>query len=178
MLEQLGPAADVAVPVLRRHFHDAEYVHLDDRVAIARALFAITGDPEGLVAPLLEAVTARPLHDLGGQPSPAEFLAVEALATMGPAAEAAVPALEAIAYSRARVTEHDVWSDEALPAGRPARPDFHRAGPRLASPSRSPYGEGRDRVRDGRRRSPDAPALIAANQLEFAPEREADPAVE
>ncbi|MER6582352.1 hypothetical protein, partial [Nonomuraea sp. NPDC001023] len=38
---------------LRRHFHDAEYAHLYDRVAIARALFAITGDPEGLVAPLL-----------------------------------------------------------------------------------------------------------------------------
>ncbi|GGT38277.1 hypothetical protein ACFFV7_32435 [Nonomuraea spiralis] len=112
MLEQFGPAATIAAPVLRRHFYDAEHGHLYDRVAIARALFAITGDSEGLVTPLLEAITARPLSDLGHRWVPSELLAVEALGRIGSAAEAAVPALETIAYGRARVTDCDVWADE------------------------------------------------------------------
>ncbi|MEV4170472.1 hypothetical protein [Nonomuraea sp. NPDC049709] len=113
MLEQLGPAATVAVPVLRKLFHDAEHGHLYDRVAIARALWAITGDSEGLVAPLLEAITVRPLSDrrFRGRPD-SGLLAVEALGTTGAAAAAAVPALRTIAYGRARVTNRDVRADE------------------------------------------------------------------
>ncbi|MEV0592757.1 hypothetical protein [Nonomuraea cavernae] len=110
MLEQLGPAAAIAIPVLREHFHDAEHGHLYDRVAIARALWAITGAGEGLVTPLLEAVTARPLPDQGYWGSASELLAVEALGMIGPAE--AVPALETIAHGRARVTERDAWRDE------------------------------------------------------------------
>ncbi|MFD1535686.1 hypothetical protein [Nonomuraea guangzhouensis] len=112
MLEQLGPAAEIAVPVLREQFHDAEHGHLYDRVAIARALWAITGDSEGLVAPLLEAITARPLPAWGLRRPASELLAVEALGMMGRAAVGAVPALETIAYGKARVTDRDVWADE------------------------------------------------------------------
>ncbi|MEU1724752.1 hypothetical protein [Nonomuraea sp. NPDC005692] len=113
MLEQLGPAASIAAPVLYEHFHDAEHGHLYDRVAIARALLAITGDSEGLVTPLLEAITARPLSDQGHRwAPPSELLAVEALGRIGSAADAAVPALEAIASGRARVTDCDVWADD------------------------------------------------------------------
>ncbi|MBT2233178.1 hypothetical protein [Nonomuraea sp. NEAU-A123] len=112
MLEQFGPAAAIAVPVLREHFHDAEHGHLYDRVAIARALWAITGDSEGLVTPLLEAITARPLPVWGFRRPTSELLAVEALGMMGPAAAEAVPALESIAYGRARVTDRDAWADE------------------------------------------------------------------
>ncbi|YCK34156.1 hypothetical protein ACNF49_08690 [Actinomadura sp. ATCC 39365] len=113
MLEQLGPAAAIAAPVLRRHFYDVEHGHLYDRVAIARALLVITGDSEGLVTPLLEAITARPLSDLGHRwAPPSELLAVEALGRIGSAADAAVPALEAIASGRARVTDCDVWADD------------------------------------------------------------------
>ncbi|MGP3964387.1 hypothetical protein ACTWPT_51345 [Nonomuraea sp. 3N208] len=112
MLEELGPAAAIAVPVLREHFHDAEHGHLYDRVAIARTLWAITRDSDGLVTPLLEAITARPLPDWGHRRPASELLAVEALGMMGAAAAAAVPALETIAHDRARVTDRDVWADE------------------------------------------------------------------
>ncbi|MGP3935561.1 hypothetical protein [Nonomuraea sp. KM88] len=112
MLEQLGPAAAAAVPVLREHLHDPEHGHLYDRVAIARALWAITGDGEGLVTPLLDAITARPLPGWGWRRPAPELLAVQALGMMGPVASAAVPALEAIAHGRARVTERAVRADE------------------------------------------------------------------
>jgi hypothetical protein len=112
MLEQLGPSAATAVPVLRKYLHDGEHGHLYDRVAIARALWAITGDAEGLIAPLLDAITARPLSDRDWQRPAPELLAVQALGMMGPAASAAVPALEAIAHGRTRVTERAVWADE------------------------------------------------------------------
>ncbi|MGW0202267.1 hypothetical protein [Nonomuraea sp. NPDC003201] len=112
MLEQLGPAAAAAVPVLREYLHDPEHGHLYDRVAIARALWAITGDGEGLVTPLLEAITARPLSDRGWRRPASELLAVQALGAIGPLASSAVPALESIAHGRARVTERAVWADE------------------------------------------------------------------
>ncbi|ACZ86501.1 hypothetical protein [Streptosporangium roseum] len=112
MLEQLGPAAEIAVPVLREHFHDAEHGHLYDRVAIARALWAITGETAGLVTPLLNAIAARPLPGRGHRRPASELLAVQALGMMGPATAAAVAALEAIAHGRARVTDRGVWADE------------------------------------------------------------------
>ncbi|WP_344496342.1 hypothetical protein [Nonomuraea monospora] len=112
MLEQLGPAAAAAVPVLRQYLHDPEHGHLYDRVAIARALWAITGDGEGLVTPLLDAITARPLFDWGWRRPASELLAVQALGMMGQVASAAAPALEAIAHGHARVTGHAVWADE------------------------------------------------------------------
>ncbi|MEV4072107.1 hypothetical protein [Nonomuraea fuscirosea] len=108
MLEQLGPAAAAAVPMLREHLHDSGR----NRVAIARALWAITGDGEGLVAPLLDAITRRPLPAWGWQWPPSGLRAVRALGTMGPVAAAAAPALEVIAHGRARVTDRAVWADE------------------------------------------------------------------
>ncbi|WP_343953835.1 hypothetical protein [Nonomuraea longicatena] len=112
LLEDLGPAAPAAVPVLWKQLDDAEHGHLYDRVAIARALWAITGDGDGLVAPLLSAITARPLPEEGFRRAAPALLAVEALGRLGSAAEAAVPEVEVIAYGRARVTERAVWGDE------------------------------------------------------------------
>lgn len=112
LLEEFGPAAAIAVPVLRQHFHDAEAGHLYDRVAIARALWAITGETEGLITPLLDAITTRPLHDRGHRRPASELRAVEALGMIGPAAAESVPALQLIAHCRGRVTDRDVWADE------------------------------------------------------------------
>ncbi|MFB4294445.1 hypothetical protein ACBI99_42875 [Nonomuraea sp. ATR24] len=124
MLEDLGPAAGAAVAVLRAYFHDAENGHLFARVEIARALWAITGESDGLAAPLLESVTERPLTDRGFRRPASDLLAVDALGVIGGAE--AVPALEAIAHGRARVTSRDVWADERL--RRVARRALDRAG--------------------------------------------------
>ncbi|WP_113699088.1 hypothetical protein [Nonomuraea lactucae] len=112
LLEQLSPAAAIAVPVLREHFHDPKAGHLYDRVAIARALWAITGEPAGLIAPLLYAITARPLPNHGYRRPAPELRAIQALGMMGPVAAEAIAALELIAHGPARVTERDVWADE------------------------------------------------------------------
>ncbi|MDR8410200.1 hypothetical protein MTP10_15820 [Nonomuraea sp. 3-1Str] len=112
LLEQLGPAAGIAVPVLREQLHDAECGGQADQVAPARALWAITGESEGLVAPLLNAITVRPLPTAGHRGQASGLRAVEALGLMGPAAEHAAPHLELIANGRARVTSWDVWADE------------------------------------------------------------------
>ncbi|NUW43089.1 hypothetical protein [Nonomuraea rhodomycinica] len=112
LLEEFGPAAEEAVPVLRALYHD-EFADRFDRVAIARALWAITGEPDGLVAPLRDAITTRPLPGDGWWRGAASALrAVEGLGMMGPAAAEAVPALEVIANGRARVTRRDVPADE------------------------------------------------------------------
>ncbi|MEV4891959.1 hypothetical protein AB0K48_21505 [Nonomuraea sp. NPDC055795] len=68
-----------AVPRLRALLDDEVHGFRWDRVGIARALWAITGDPDGLVEPLLAAITVRPLPD-GTLPSSSEGLrAVEGL---------------------------------------------------------------------------------------------------
>lgn len=112
LLEEFGPAAAIAVPVLRKHLHDAEAGHVYDRVAIARALWAITGQTEGLITPMLDAITTRPLPDRGHRGPATELRAVQALGMIGPAAVEAVPALHLIAHGRGRVTHQNAWADE------------------------------------------------------------------
>ncbi|MEV0146982.1 MULTISPECIES: hypothetical protein [unclassified Nonomuraea] len=112
LLEQLGPAAGIAVPVLREQLHDADRGGRAGQVAPARALWAITGESGGLVEPLLKAITVRPLPTAGYLGPASELRAVEALGMMGPAAEPAVPQLELVANGRARVTSWDAWADE------------------------------------------------------------------
>lgn len=76
---------------------------------MARALWMITGEPDGLLPPLLEAVTSRPLG--GDAPwSRGQLGSVEALGFLR--APEAVPALEEIARGPARVTDGDAFLDQ------------------------------------------------------------------
>ncbi|MFI9556218.1 hypothetical protein [Nonomuraea endophytica] len=112
LLEDLGPLAAGAAPRLRALLDDEVDGFRWDRVGIARALWAITGDADGLVEPLLAAVTVRPLPD-DTVTYPSEGLrAVEALGWLGEAAAEAVSALQAIAYGPARVTQWDAFLDD------------------------------------------------------------------
>ncbi|MBB5075257.1 hypothetical protein [Nonomuraea endophytica] len=112
LLEDLGPVAAGAAPRLRALLDDEVDGFRWDRVGIARALWAITGDADGLVEPLLAAVTVRPLPD-DTITYPSEGLrAVEALGWLGKAAAEAVPALQTIASGPARVTHWDAHLDD------------------------------------------------------------------
>jgi beta-lactamase regulating signal transducer with metallopeptidase domain len=92
-LGNIGPAAQDAIPVLRKFLNATGEFSLGNRVFSAKALWQITGKADETLPVLINALKNED-----------SFYAADILGTMGPAAKPAIPTLQSALQSRERYT--------------------------------------------------------------------------